>query len=105
MEHKGEIAAWPSKDFFIDMLTRDIGVTECILDFVDNAIDKAIKVSELDVMSTLMAKPTTQKVRGKSISIDFSAQKFSITDNCGGISKDEARREVFLFGHSDADTG
>ena len=26
----------PTKDFFIDMITRDIGLDECIFDLLDN---------------------------------------------------------------------
>ena len=48
-----KISAEPSKRFFIDMLTKDIGLVECILDLVDNSIDSLIRRNELQVMDIL----------------------------------------------------
>ncbi len=41
------INAEPTKGFFIDMLTKDIGLVDCILDLVDNSIDGWIRRSQL----------------------------------------------------------
>src|SRR4051812_14047774 len=90
--------ATPSKAFFIDMLTRDIGIADAILDLVDNAIDKAVKVEDLDVTLWLQGE-TTPPVVGRRISVTLSAEAFAIEDTCGGITLDEAQNNVFLFGN------
>lgn len=36
------VHAEPQKEFFIDMLTKDISVPECILDLIDNSIHNLI---------------------------------------------------------------
>ena len=33
----------PTKDFFVDMLTRDIDLNDAILDLLDNCLDGAIR--------------------------------------------------------------
>ena len=47
------VQAKPSKAFFIDMITRDLTVTDSILDLVDNSIDQAVERQRVDVMTTL----------------------------------------------------
>ena len=44
------IHADPSKEFFIDMLTRDISLSECVLDLLDNSVHGLIRHKNLDVM-------------------------------------------------------
>jgi len=45
MQNKGNyINAEPRKQFFISLLTRDITLSNCILDLIDNSIDGIIKV-------------------------------------------------------------
>lgn len=95
------IDADPSKSFFIDMLTRDIGVVDCILDLIDNAIDRAVERSGVNVMNIIDSVAKTKKIAGANISITFSSERFEITDTCGGISIDEARHQVFRFGNPD----
>lgn len=100
MANPSLIDARPSKRFFIDMLTRDITVADCILDLIDNAVDKAVEVSGVDVMDVLDRKPVEFEDDPNSkprVEITFDGQ-FRMSDNCGGISKKEASTEVFLFG-------
>jgi hypothetical protein len=107
-EQANIVHAEPSKAFFIDMLTRDIGVTDCILDLVDNAVDKAVELTGLDVMSILKDGRANIRLRDRAIDINFSADRFAISDTCGGIAIEEARERVFLFGNPDehgADAG
>ncbi|KRE63763.1 ATP-binding protein [Nostocoides sp. Soil756] len=86
--------AKPSKEFFVRMLTRDISLEDCILDLVDNSIDGAWEKSGYE--------PT--ELRSDSalstyhIKIRFSDDDFSIVDNCGGITLDNAADYAFTFG-------
>ena len=90
----------PSKDFFIDMITRDLGIIDCILDLVDNALDKAVESQELDVMTILTNGASNKKATKCLISMTLSDQSFRIDDTCGGISIEEAKNKMFLFGDS-----
>jgi hypothetical protein len=83
------------------MLTRDIGVTECILDLVDNSVDKAVECQKPDVMAYLISRATRPKVAGR-IAIAFTGSRFTIKDDVGGISVREAREEVFRLGYPEA---
>lgn len=89
----------PSKSFFIDMLTRDIGTKECILDLIDNSIDSIIKYKKIEI-TTLVAEGFIKDVIFKKHSIDIILNKneFIIKDNCYGISLIDARQKAFRFG-------
>lgn len=96
-----KIKADPSKSFFIDMLTRDIGIIDCILDLVDNSIDSFVRRQEIDVMDLLKGTANTQqfrKIYNKKIEITISKDNFKMRDDCGGITVEEARTHVFRFG-------
>lgn len=84
-----------SKAFFIDMLTRDITLEDCILDLLDNAVDGAKKRSG----------PTheSKKYAGTLASIEFDEKHFLISDNGSGISIAEAEKYAFRFGHEELD--
>lgn len=83
-----EIDAAPTKGFFVEMLTRDIGLEQAVLDLVDNSIDgaKGLKADG--------EKP----FEGRKVSLEFSKDKFRIIDNCGGFSKEAAKTYAFKFG-------
>ncbi|MFZ1499926.1 MAG: ATP-binding protein [Giesbergeria sp.] len=83
-----EIDAAPTKSFFVEMLTRDIGLEQAVLDLVDNSIDGA------KGLKTGGEKP----FEGRKVALEFSKDKFRIVDNCGGFSKDAARTYAFKFG-------
>lgn len=91
---KGE----PSKSFFIDMITRDLGLTDCILDLIDNAVDIAVARSAADVMGLLTNGKHRALFRDATISLRISAHEFLIEDTCGGISIADATERVFRFG-------
>lgn len=84
----------PSKEFFLEMLTRDITLNDSILDLIDNSLDGARRLKEnLDYS-------------GLKVKIEISENEFSITDNCGGIDKRIAETYAFKFGRPDsADNG
>ncbi len=80
------IDASPTKDFFIHMLVKDIDLTQAISDLVDNSIDGAKKVRG------------NSAYEGLKIEIQVNKDFFSISDNCGGIDVEIARRYAFRFG-------
>ena len=93
------VVAQPSKAFFIDMITRDLGLTDCILDLIDNAVDHAVARTGADVMTLLTNGGAQRTLAGCSVELSMSENEFVIRDTCGGISIDAARNSVFLFGN------
>ncbi len=91
------ISGKPTKIFFIDMLTRDITVSDAIGDLVDNAVDAA----RAEIYRN-QGKPTidlfTLKYENTGIFINFDKNEFSIRDNAGGIPYNLARDYAFCFG-------
>lgn len=70
------------------MLTRDISLTDAILDLVDNCLDGALRVADgCDV------DYSSHRVR-----ITCSADEFRIEDDCGGIPLDIAENYAFKMG-------
>jgi hypothetical protein len=89
----------PTKAFFVRMVTRDISLEDCILDLTDNSVDGAWQMEGGRVMS-LSSKTDLSKYK---IEIEASADQFQISDNCGGITLDEAAEYAFTFGRRDTD--
>ena len=86
-----EAKASPKKNFFIDEITRDISLYDCILDLLDNSIDSANKIVTPN-------SSTKTKFSGYEVNISFDENNFIISDNCGGISKQDAIEYAFNFG-------
>lgn len=80
------IDASPTKDFFISMLVKDIGLIRAILDLVDNCVDGARRSRKNGDYSDL------------TVRIEATRDHFKIVDNCGGIPVDLARNYAFRFG-------
>ena len=97
------ITADPSKEFFIDMLTRDISLGECVLDLTDNSVHSLLRQIDLDVMRILEGKQATSEEVEATVEITFTPTKFTITDMCGGISVKDAREIVFRLGNPNPD--
>ncbi|MBI4032578.1 ATP-binding protein [Candidatus Berkelbacteria bacterium] len=93
------VSAKPSKDFFIDMITRDLSLTDSVLDLIDNSIDQAVERTQADVMRVLTDGGQIASLRGNRISLRLSGDQFVIEDTCGGIPIEDARNTVFLFGN------
>lgn len=89
--------ARPSKSLFIEMMTRDIELIPAILELWDNSIDGALRQLEEPLPDRDSDKPLT----GFAIDIKISDTEFSITDNCGGIELDVARKFAFRLGRLD----
>jgi hypothetical protein len=90
--------ASPTKAFFVRMLTRDISLDDCILDLIDNSIDSAWQHAGVRP-AVFTPGESLKKYR---IDIEFDAESFRITDNCGGISLDNAADYAFTFGRKDS---
>ena len=89
MSNKSIVNVLPTKKFFIDSITRDISIDKCIEDLIDNSIDGAKKCKQKDNYEDYF------------IRIHFSKKTFTIEDNCGGISLEEAKQYAFRFGNND----
>ncbi len=76
----------PKKRLFIDILTKDISIHDCILDLLDNAVDSYTR-NEIN--------------EKREIQLNFDKNELSVFDNCGGIDKERLKEEVFRFGAKD----
>lgn len=88
--------AYPTKSFFVRMITRDISLEDCILDLIDNAIDAAWS----KIGSRPMSLADDTDLSQYRIEIEVSPDKFLIRDNCGGMSLDNAANHAFSFGRN-----
>jgi hypothetical protein len=80
------INASPTKEFFIDMLVRDIPLNRAIIDLVDNSVDGARRIRN------------GSSFDGLWIRLEVKPTHFRIADNCGGIPVSLARDYAFRFG-------
>ena len=80
------VNASPTKEFFVNMLVRDILLKQAIIELIDNSIDGARSIRKDNQYS------------GLKISVSFDRNKFIIEDNCGGIPLDVAANYAFRFG-------
>lgn len=78
----------PSKAFFVNMITRDIDLSDAILDLLDNAVDGVKKAAG---HGPLNFAPYFAH-------LEFGPTEFSISDNCGGITIAIAKEYAFRFG-------
>jgi hypothetical protein len=83
--------ASPTKQFFVNMLVRDIELKDTLLDLLDNCVDGILRSCEPDLKT---AKP----YKGYRADIVVSADYFSIEDNCGGIPFKIAENSAFAIG-------
>ncbi|TKJ41145.1 hypothetical protein CEE37_05615 [candidate division LCP-89 bacterium B3_LCP] len=91
----------PEKRFFIDLIVRDISLVDAILDLIDNAIDSLVRTKDIDLYKDFKSTDDSSDTSLAKIDIKYSKDQFSIEDNCGGITFESARDEVFRFGHPD----
>ncbi len=85
------INASPTKNFFVDMPTRDIDLKNAILDLFDNCIDGI----QRPIRGQASSKASYEGFWAK---IEVSKTSFKIEDNCGGIPLDVAQRCAFRMG-------
>ncbi len=72
------VPAHPVKSFFVHMLTRDISVSDAILDLLDNCVDGIIRKNR-------GKKEGAAPYKGYKAQITIGKDSFTIHDNCGGI--------------------
>lgn len=80
------VKASPTKEFFVNMLVRDILLKQAIIELIDNSIDGARNIRK------------NNQYLGLYIRVGFDKNKFTIEDNCGGIPLDVAANYAFRFG-------
>ncbi len=85
-----QIDAMPTKQFFVDMLIRDIPLERAVLDLVDNCIDGAKR---------LRSDPKGN-FEGLKIALSIGSDGFRIDDNCGGFDIETAKEYAFRFGRA-----
>lgn len=92
------VEAWPTKSFFVDMLTRDISITAAILDLCDNALGRTFELADVEPSSYILEGTRGKPLRSYFLHVSVSPSLITIEDNCGGITLDQARHEVFRLG-------
>jgi len=80
--------AEPTKRFFVSMLTRDISLSDAILDLVDNSLDGALR----------LAGGRAADYSRHKIAIECDESHFKIEDDCGGIPREVAKNYAFKMG-------
>lgn len=81
----------PTKEFFVEILTRDIDLNDAILDLLDNCIDGVIRIKG-------DSEHNDSFYSGFSADITINQSSFSIKDNCGGIPRNTAEEYAFRMG-------
>ncbi len=94
---KSKADANPTKAFFVRMITRDITLEDCTFDLIDNSIDGAWELAGGQPMSL----NDQTDLSSYKISFDIQNDQFSIQDNCGGITLDDAVDYAFTFWRKD----
>ena len=98
MPNKAEMptkaAAMPTKAFFVNMITRDISLEDCILDLIDNCLDGARRSITADSDGPTAIESYT----GYRAALSVDDGNFRLDDNCGGITLDNAISYAFRFG-------
>jgi hypothetical protein len=89
----------PTKAFFVRMITRDISLEDCILDLIDNSVDGAWRSEG----SRPMGLAQDADLSKYFIEIRASQDGFSIEDNCGGMTLQDAIEHAFSFGRQATD--
>lgn len=99
MEDKASLTvdASPTKEFFVDTITRDIPLDRAISDLVDNCVDGAKRIRDDGVQPI---GEGSNRYDGLYVDITITPDEFIIADNCGGIDLDTARHYAFKFGRS-----
>ena len=85
--------ASPTKQFFVSMLTRDIGLADAILDLLDNCLDGAMRLASGGAVD--YAK--------HFVKIEIAGDHFLIADNCSGIPREVAKNYAFKMGREPDD--
>ncbi|WP_447858651.1 ATP-binding protein [Enterobacter ludwigii] len=90
-----KIKAFPAKRFFVEMLTRDIELSDSILDLLDNCLDGVLRKNNFTPEQTF---GKSDVYKGYHAHIEFDENCFKIIDNCGGIPGELAEEYAFRLG-------
>lgn len=93
---KTRAVANPTKFFFVNMITRDITLEDCILDLIDNSVDGAWRCEG----SRPMGLADGTDLSKYEIRIVAQPDRFTVTDNCGGMTLEDAVDYAFTFGRT-----
>lgn len=85
MQTERKVNANPTKEFFVNMIVKDILLKQAVIELIDNSIDGAKAMKETDY-------------NGRIIDVSFDEKEFRIKDNCSGIPIDVAENYAFRFG-------
>ncbi|MGH9643714.1 MAG: ATP-binding protein, partial [Terriglobales bacterium] len=85
------VSAAPTKRFFVEMFTRDIDLRDAILDLLDNCIDGVVRSKSFN-------RKHKKPYANYWAKISLDGTHFSISDNCGGISRELAEKSAFMLG-------
>ena len=92
------IDASPRKSFFISLLTRDIELSSCVLDLIDNSIDGIIQKSWVDISNmTSESAENNEPLSNYIINVELTENHFVIKDNGSGISEEILTDYAFRF--------
>lgn len=91
--------AYPTKAFFVRMITRDIALEDSILDLIDNSVDGAWRMAG----SRPSGLATGVDLSTFVVRVDTQGGRFSIRDNCGGMTLEDAIEHAFSFGRQATD--
>ncbi|MCR9202668.1 MAG: ATP-binding protein [Planctomycetaceae bacterium] len=96
-QNKLKVKASPAKKFFVSMLTRDIDLSDAILDLLDNCVDGIARAKK-------RGEDTSRSYKDYWARIVATPEKFEIWDNCGGIPKKVAIEYAFMLGRPNLET-
>ena len=85
----------PTKDFFVDILTKDIHLNDAILDLLDNCLDGVVRIK-----GSQNKWEDKEYYKGYCAEINITNDSFSIKDNCGGIPREVAEEYAFRMGRT-----
>ena len=86
--------AYPTKDFFVRMITKDISLEDCLLDLIDNCIDGARR----KITASSGHNQPIDSYEGFRTSLSINSIELVVADNCGGISVRDAVDYAYHFG-------
>lgn len=97
MAESRTVRVQPTKTFFVEMLTRDISIADCILDLIDNSVSKAVTNRGVDVTDYYIEGSVDRRLNS-SVEVQFDTKHLRVWDDAGGISVKEAEDDVFRLG-------
>lgn len=96
MADSSQVNATPAKAFFVKMLTRDIDLSDAIMDLIDNCVDGIIRTK----WNTGLKDNDNNPYVGFYAEVEINQNHFRIKDNCGGIPRKVAEDYAFRMGRT-----